>query len=49
MTNFAITAKMDTNAILAAGRADYTAGKKGALRSLVWFSYGFHQAHDLGT
>jgi hypothetical protein len=49
MTTTTITPRLDSNGILKAARQDYANGKKGALRSLVWFAYGFHQAHEAGT
>ena len=49
MTTTTITPRLDTNGILNAARQDYAVGKKGALRSLIWFAYGYHQAHEAGT
>jgi hypothetical protein len=39
-------ARLDTNAVIAAGLRDHVNGKNSALRALIWFSYGFHVASE---
>lgn len=39
---------MERNDILANGIADYNQGRKAALRSLIWFGFGYHKAMHEG-